>query len=254
MAERGSLRDRRKQRWLWVDHEVIDEYAAKIGPHALSVYVYLVRRANSEDQAWPSIKTICEALGMGRTKAKESLQILYKHELVGFEVRVSETGDPDTNLYTILEVQIPEGRSPHDPGVGRHTTGGRSPHDHKEETGKNKQGKKEETPGIQPTGFLVGFEDLEPRERDILEVLQSIPYFPAPEKTIPKIREYSQEWPQVNGLEVAKDYRAFCEDKGKRPTLLQLRNFYKNQSKNTPATESGSEGASPGRRAPRKVI
>ena len=96
------LRDGRRRNWFWVGNDTLDAYLPRVGPHAWAVYCYLVRRADRADQCWPSVRTITEDTGVGRTKVKESIRLLEEAGLLRVEARVDDSGDATSHLYTVL--------------------------------------------------------------------------------------------------------------------------------------------------------
>lgn len=98
-----EIRDDRCQPWAWFDHAIIDEYAIKVGPFAVVVYMALVRFANNQDQTcYPSYDTIQARLGLSRKTVAEALQKLVAAGLVAKEQRRSGPKGRMTNIYRIL--------------------------------------------------------------------------------------------------------------------------------------------------------
>jgi Helix-turn-helix domain len=83
------------------------------------VLLALSNYTNQDNQCWPSIDTIASDTGLSRTSVKIALKGLEKRHILSVDKRV-ENRVHSTNIYTILME-----------GVGRNTTGGRSPHDPK---------------------------------------------------------------------------------------------------------------------------
>ena len=84
-----------------------------ISPLALRVWCVLASYANSEDVAWPSLKTLAERCGT----TKESV-VRCTRELVGIgalavQRRKADGGGNESNVYTVLFAQ-PEARTPSD--------------------------------------------------------------------------------------------------------------------------------------------
>lgn len=122
-----------------------------LSPYELALYMVLKKTAGDCGNCTKSIKTLAKEVGCKETKlkeAKKSLCIprkeLENQALIIAFARQSENGDPNTDKIIITDLwplnfrlfEIKKsygGGSPHDPGVGRHTTQGGSPHDHKEE-------------------------------------------------------------------------------------------------------------------------
>ena len=99
----AELQDVRGGRF-WMDDDIIDQHAAKIGPYALAVYTYLCRRANKQKQAMPSLKRMGDELGMSRSTVQKAIDTLAAHRLVGVSQRKQgDTQEYTSNLYTILD-------------------------------------------------------------------------------------------------------------------------------------------------------
>ncbi len=74
--------------------------ALKLGPHANSVYLALRTFANGEGQCFPSLKTIADRAGVGRSKTSTCLATLVDVGLIYIENR----GLGNSNLYTLFPV------------------------------------------------------------------------------------------------------------------------------------------------------
>ena len=87
-----------------VDNIIVDEYAEKIGAIGVAIYNVLARHADRETGiCYPSIGTIAKKLKLGRTTVKKYLRILLKHCLIAISSRLSDEGDPTSNLYMLLD-------------------------------------------------------------------------------------------------------------------------------------------------------
>lgn len=106
-----NIRDARKRDFFMVDNIIIDQYAGLIGPYATLVYMALCRHADaSTRESYPSLQFLAKELGISRPTVKRAIQTLIQHRLLARQLRTSARGDPDTNLYIILE---PEGKISH---------------------------------------------------------------------------------------------------------------------------------------------
>jgi GntR family transcriptional regulator len=87
-----------------VDNIIIDEYAEKIGAIGVAIYNVLARHADRQTgNCYPSIRLIAKKLALGRTTVKKYLRILLNHCLIAISPRLSDEGDPTSNLYILLD-------------------------------------------------------------------------------------------------------------------------------------------------------
>ena len=87
-----------------VDNIIIDEYAEKIGAIGVAIYNVLARYADRVTGiCYPCIGTIAKKLKLGRTTVKKYLRILLNHCLIAISPRLSDAGDPTSNLYILLD-------------------------------------------------------------------------------------------------------------------------------------------------------
>lgn len=97
-----ELRDHRVTNWFWIDNKVVDQYAAKLKPYAILVYILLCRMANDTNKCWPSLETIAKRTNISRKSVSVALGELVKHGLV-----LVESGDISgrSNTYTLLPIK-----------------------------------------------------------------------------------------------------------------------------------------------------
>jgi Helix-turn-helix domain len=87
-----------------VDNIIIDDYGEKIGAIGVAIYNVLARHADRETGiCYPSIRLIAKKLALGRTTVKKYLRILLNHYLIAISSRLSDEGDPTSNLYMLLD-------------------------------------------------------------------------------------------------------------------------------------------------------
>jgi hypothetical protein len=99
------LRDERRRPFYTIDNDVIDKYGAQIGVYGIAVYNLIARHADAHgENAFPSLTTITKKLGIGRTKASETIQLLVDVGLIRKENRTDKDGDAAANLYTICHL------------------------------------------------------------------------------------------------------------------------------------------------------
>jgi hypothetical protein len=87
-----------------VDNIIIDEYGEKIGAIGVAIYNVLARHADRQTGiCYPSIGLIARKLKLGRTTVKKYLRILLNYSLIAISSRLSDEGDPTSNLYMLLD-------------------------------------------------------------------------------------------------------------------------------------------------------
>jgi GntR family transcriptional regulator len=87
-----------------VDNIIVDEYGEKIGAIGVAIYNVLSRYADRETGVcYPGIRLIARKLALGRTTVKKYLRILLNHSLIAISPRLSDEGDPTSNLYMLLD-------------------------------------------------------------------------------------------------------------------------------------------------------
>ena len=87
-----------------VDNIIVDEYGEKIGAIGVAIYNVLARHADRETGiCFPGIRLMARKLALGRTTVKKYLRILLNHSLIAISSRLSDEGDPTSNLYMLLD-------------------------------------------------------------------------------------------------------------------------------------------------------
>lgn len=77
-------------------------YADDLPSRAVTVYLYLQKRANSEHQCWPSIRRIAADLHLSRRTVERALRDLERNGWVKAEQRWRENGGKSSLLFTLL--------------------------------------------------------------------------------------------------------------------------------------------------------
>ena len=76
-------------------------YRMELSHRAVSVYIYLVDRANKDGECWPSIPTIAAELKLSQSTVRRALQDLRKAGLLETEQRYRTRGGKSSLLYKI---------------------------------------------------------------------------------------------------------------------------------------------------------
>ena len=80
-------------------------YAAGLPNRAISVYFYLVQRANSDGQCWPSERRIAMDLSMSKSTVKRAIDDLVQHRYIRVEQRYRKNGAKSSLLFTIPDFE-----------------------------------------------------------------------------------------------------------------------------------------------------
>lgn len=105
-----GLVDRREPGFYIVDNEIIEDFGTRLGVYGIAVYNVLLKFSNANgENAFPSYQTIADLLGISRPKAIEGVKLLQECGLVEKTARKSSSGDPTTNVYTLLDVKKTKG-------------------------------------------------------------------------------------------------------------------------------------------------
>ncbi len=76
-------------------------YSDNLPSRAVAVYMYLVQRANSDGQCWPSERRIAMDLSMSKSTVKRAIADLVKSGYIKTEQRYRKSGAKSSLLYTI---------------------------------------------------------------------------------------------------------------------------------------------------------
>ena len=101
-----------------------------------------------------------------------------------------------------------------------------------------------EEPSLEPSVVEGNVTYLDEVTRRCLPPLREIRNFTRDEAHVAKkLHQYRGEWPNVDAEEVCRDYREWCEAKRKsNPSLLQLRNFFKQAAKDSGSVRAVASG------------
>lgn len=101
--KQDEVRDGRRPGHFWIDNEILDDYGAKLGAHAMAVYMVLARYSNN-GVCFPATSTIGKDLNMSRPTVIKALQALKDAGLILIEERKMPVRGQTSNLYTLLQV------------------------------------------------------------------------------------------------------------------------------------------------------
>ena len=96
-----EVRDERPRPWSWFEHEIIDVYAAQMGPIGVSVYMALLRFCGPTQTCYPSYETLESRLGLSHQSVWRGIQKLVELKLISVEQRMSGPKGRASNVYTI---------------------------------------------------------------------------------------------------------------------------------------------------------
>lgn len=90
--------------FLWIDNEVVDQHAKKVGAIALAVYAVLCRHAdNKTGNCFPSQSLMAEKLGISISSIRRSVKALLDTGLISF--KRDGVGCTAKTIYTVLPVK-----------------------------------------------------------------------------------------------------------------------------------------------------
>jgi hypothetical protein len=102
-----EIRDRRRG-FLWINNEIVDDFAPQLGSMSLLVYMYLCRHANNDTAVcWPSQERIAHFCHCTDRTVRSALKELEDIGLISIERR--RIGDITQNIYTLLSCE-PSGK------------------------------------------------------------------------------------------------------------------------------------------------
>ena len=76
-------------------------YSDNLPSRAIAVYMYLVQRANSDGQCWPSERRIVLDLSISKSTVQRAIADLVKSGYIRTEQRYRKTGAKSSLLFTV---------------------------------------------------------------------------------------------------------------------------------------------------------
>ena len=78
-----------------------DIYTANLPHRAVTVYMYLIDRADKNGSCFPAISTISQDLKISRSTVKRAINDLEKAKFIRHERRFRQSGGNSSNLYFV---------------------------------------------------------------------------------------------------------------------------------------------------------
>ncbi len=101
-----KIRDTRHKETFVMDDEFLNGYSAVCGIYATGVYMALCRHANREQEAWPSIESLAEKLGINRKTVMSGIKKLEEWGVITKETARNTSGKYDNAVYTLLDRSV----------------------------------------------------------------------------------------------------------------------------------------------------
>ena len=80
-------------------------YSDNLPRRAVAVYMYLVQRANSDGQCWPSERRIALDLSISKSTVKRAIADLVKSGYIRTEQRYRKSGAKSSLLFTVTDLK-----------------------------------------------------------------------------------------------------------------------------------------------------
>ena len=80
-------------------------YESDVPHRAISVYLYLAKRANKKGECWPAVPTIAEDLKLSESTVRRAVKDLKKAGLLSTQQRFRENGGKSSLCYTLQHVK-----------------------------------------------------------------------------------------------------------------------------------------------------
>ena len=76
-------------------------YSDNLPSRAAHVYMYLVNRANTDGQCWPSVRRIAKDLSLSPSTVKRAIEDLTSHGYIKTEQRFRKSGANSSLMFTV---------------------------------------------------------------------------------------------------------------------------------------------------------
>ena len=80
-------------------------YSDNLPSRAVAVYMYLVQRANSDGQCWPSERRIALDLSISKSTVKRAIADLVKSGYIRTEQRYRKSGAKSSLLFIVMNLK-----------------------------------------------------------------------------------------------------------------------------------------------------
>ena len=157
-----KVKDGRRRGWFWAHDSIFDEWGETLGPIALNVYLCLCRHAGKDGNSYPSLATLARKCGVTRRATINAVAKLESYKLIEKVRRIASKGDPDTNIYTVLdpcnekalEARGSERSAPPLVNVVHHPSERSAPHEGQPQNGQPQRTTTTTTAGATETGVV----------------------------------------------------------------------------------------------------
>ena len=76
-------------------------YSDNLPSRAVTLYMYLCHRANSDGQCWPSVRRIAKDLSLSPSTVKRAIEDLTSHGYIKIEQRFRKSGANSSLMFTV---------------------------------------------------------------------------------------------------------------------------------------------------------
>ena len=76
-------------------------YSDNLPSRAVTLYMYLCHRANSDGQCWPSVRRIAKDLSLSPSTVKRAIDDLTLHGYIKIEQRFRKSGANSSLMFTV---------------------------------------------------------------------------------------------------------------------------------------------------------
>ena len=76
-------------------------YSDNLPSRAVTLYMYLCHRANSDGQCWPSVRRIAKDLSLSPSTVKRAIDDLTVHGYIKIEQRFRKSGAKSSLMFTV---------------------------------------------------------------------------------------------------------------------------------------------------------
>lgn len=103
MSKPIQVRERRQKGFFLVDDEYMNGYAKLLPPSHSMVYLYLCRKVDKDQSAWPSLELIAKSLGINRKTVQRAIKNLEDFGMIARERKRTKGGQWLHTTYYLLD-------------------------------------------------------------------------------------------------------------------------------------------------------